>query len=124
MRSLNYFLAATLVTCLLGVLGLNLTVGKSRWAPAPRSDACGGWHHDVQHWVDFVLTDVPASFRVPPDTARAALMPYFQDVWIGSDWILRVDVGQDTASVPIGGAEGPVPPDRTHVAVCVDPRAT
>ena len=108
-----------LTVCVAVALACSLVAMDGRRGSARHEAGCGASQANTGHWVDFVLTDVPASLRVPPDTAGVDLMPDFQDVWIGSKWKLRVDVAQDSSDVPLGGAEGPLPPMRSHVVTCV-----
>lgn len=106
--------------CVVVALASSLVAMNGRRESARHDGGCGASQANAGHWVDFVLTDVPASLRVPPDTAGVDIMPDFQDVWIGSNWKPRVDVAQDSDDVPIGGAEGPLPPMRSHVVRCVE----
>ncbi len=94
--------------------------GRSSYPIERVAGGCPPIEISTRGWVDFVLSDAPASFRVPPDTAGIQIMPVFQDVWIGRGWKLRVDVGKDSAELPLGGAEGPFPVLRTQRIACVD----
>jgi hypothetical protein len=108
------------VMLLFGALAFALLSARSSYPGARLELRCPPVSATTRGWVDFLLTDAPASLRVPPDTAGVDIMPDFQDVWIGQGWRLRVDVGEDSAAVPLGGADLPIAPLRTHLTECVD----